>query len=244
MSVFYFRLGGLALYGAVIGGLLSAIIFARVKKIPIGVIADLFAPSLLIGQAIGRWGNFMNQEAYGAAIENPAFSFFPLAVFIEATGQWHMAAFFYESAWCFTALIIILIMERQNAFYASGDLFIWYALLYAAERAIVEGLRTDSLYIGSLRVSAALSLVIAIAVCAYFLVRAISRKAWLRGPMWFMLCIPLFGASVLYVNALALGELSALWQVVASALALCFVVPLYRLGKPRRARFKREIPSK
>ena len=240
VSIFYFRLGGLAIYGAVIGGLLTAFAFARVKNVPFGVIADLFAPSLLIGQAIGRWGNFMNQEAYGAVIDNPAFTFFPIAVFIEATGQWHMAAFFYESAWCFTALIIILVLERQNAFYRSGDLFIWYALLYAAERAIVEGLRTDSLYIGGVRVSAALSLAIAAAVCVYFLVRAISRKAWLRGPIWFILCMPLFGASVLYANALALGELSAAWQAAASGLALLFVIPLYQLGRPRRARFKRE----
>ena len=240
VSVFYFRLGGLAIYGAVIGGLLTAIVFARVKRIPFGVIADLFAPSLLIGQAIGRWGNFMNQEAYGTVINNPSFNFFPLAVFIEATGQWHMAAFFYESAWCFIILIIILIAERRNVFYKSGDLFIWYALLYAAERVIVEGLRTDSLYVGGLRVSAALSLAISVTACAYFLVRAISRKAWLRGPIWFILCMPLFGASVIYTNALALGELSALWQTAASALALLFVIPLYQLGRPRRARFKRE----
>jgi phosphatidylglycerol:prolipoprotein diacylglycerol transferase len=243
MSVFYFRLGGLAIYGAVIGGLLTALVFARAKKIPFGVIADLFAPSLLIGQAIGRWGTFINQEAYGAVIGNPVFNFFPIAVLIEATGQWHMAAFFYESAWCFIALVIILIMERQSAFYKSGDLFIWYALLYAAERAIVEGLRTDSLYVGGLRVSALLSLAISAAVCVYFLVRAISRRAWLRGPIWFLLCIPLFGAGILYANILALGELSAVWQTAASALALCFVIPLYRLGRPRRARFKREAES-
>jgi phosphatidylglycerol:prolipoprotein diacylglycerol transferase len=240
LSVFYLRLGGLAIYGAVIGGLLTAIVFARAKKIPFGVIADLFAPSLLIGQAIGRWGNFFNQEAYGTAVSAPAFTFFPVAVFIEATGQWHLATFFYESAWCFTALIIILIAERRGAFRKTGDLFAWYALLYAAERAVVEALRTDSLFMGGLRVSMILSLAIAAAVCVYFLVRAIMRRAWLLGPLWFVICMPLFGSGIIYSHVLARGELGAAWQAAASALALCFAIPLYRLGRPRRARFKRE----
>ena len=151
------RGGGLAIYGGVIGGVLAGWIYSRVKKIPFGTLADLVAPGLAFGQAVGRWGNFLNQEAYGAQVTKAQFQFFPLSVYIEGSG-WHWATFFYESMWCALICIFLLRAEKRGFFKRKGDTFLWYLFLYALERCLVEGLRTDSLYIGPLRVSQALSL--------------------------------------------------------------------------------------
>lgn len=165
------RQGGLAIYGGVIGGVLAGWIYCRVKKVSFPKGLDLAAPSLALGQAIGRWGNFFNQEAYGAAVENPALQFFPLAVHIDGSG-WHWATFFYESLWCALIVAFILIAEKKRFFRRSGDIFGAYLLLYGVERALVEGLRTDSLYLGPLRVSQLLSLMLVLAVCIVLAYRA------------------------------------------------------------------------
>lgn len=165
------RQGGLAIYGGVIGGVLAGWIYCRVKKVSFPKGLDLAAPSLALGQAIGRWGNFLNQEAYGAAVENPALQFFPLAVHIDGSG-WHWATFFYESLWCALIVAFILVAERKHFFRRSGDIFGAYLLLYGVERALVEGLRTDSLYLGPLRVSQLLSLMLVLGVCLVLACRA------------------------------------------------------------------------
>lgn len=157
------RGGGLAIYGGVIGGVLAGWIYSRVKKVSFGTLTDLVAPGLAFAQAVGRWGNFLNQEAYGAAVTNPHLQFFPLSVYIEGSG-WHWATFFYESLWCALICIFLLIAERRGFFKRKGDTFLWYLFLYALERCLVEGLRTDSLYIGPLRVSQALSLGVLLAL--------------------------------------------------------------------------------
>ena len=157
VSILYIWQGGLAFYGGLIGGLIGGFIFARVRKLPFGRLLDLAAPSFAIGQAVGRWGNFVNQEAYG--IVSPI-HFFPLSVFIEADGQWHCATFFYESVWCLLIAILLTVLERRGRFHRKGEVFRAYLFLYAFERFFVEGLRTDSLCIGSLRVSQMLSLAV------------------------------------------------------------------------------------
>ena len=155
------REGGMAIYGGVLAALLAGWIFSRVRKVPFASLADLAAPSLALGQAVGRWGNFVNQEAYGYAVTDPALCRFPIAVFIEADGRWHLATFFYESAWCFLIVAFILLMERKGRLRRPGDAFLWYLLLYGAERAVVEGLRTDSLMLGPVRVSQLLAALLA-----------------------------------------------------------------------------------
>lgn len=157
------RGGGLAIYGGVIGGVLAGWIYSRVKKVSFGTLTDLVAPGLAFAQAVGRWGNFLNQEAYGAAVTKAQFQFFPLSVYIEGSG-WHWATFFYESLWCALICIFLLIAERRGFFKRRGDTFLWYLFLYALERCLVEGLRTDSLYIASLRVSQLLSLTVLLAL--------------------------------------------------------------------------------
>ena len=179
LSVFNLREGGLAIYGGVIGGVLAAFIYGRWKKIPFGSLADLCAPGLALGQAVGRWGNFFNQEAYGVAISNPALCRFPLAVYIEADGLWHAATFFYESMWCFAVCAALLVLERRRIMKRRGDLFSAYLFLYAAERIVVEGLRTDSLMLGGLRVSQLLSAALMLGglLAALLRARPVSRRA-------------------------------------------------------------------
>lgn len=89
-----------------------------------------FAPSIALGQAIGRWGNFVNQEAHGALVENPALQFFPVSVSIG--GEWYYATFFYESMWCLLIVAALLWAERRNRFLRRGDEFLAYAVSLCA----------------------------------------------------------------------------------------------------------------
>ena len=163
--------GGMAIYGGVIGGALAALLYAKIKKRPFGALADMTAPALILGQAIGRWGNFVNREAYGQAVTNPALQFFPIAVNIA--GEWHMATFFYESAWNFLGFWVLWLNRKKTT--AQGNLFLLYLCWYGLGRAVIEGLRTDSLMLGSLRVSQVLSLALLIAAGAALLIRRKKR---------------------------------------------------------------------
>lgn len=168
LLIFDLRSGGVAIYGAVIAGVVTGLVYARVTRQRFWTLADLVAPAIALGQAVGRWGNFINQEAYGYAVVDPALTWFPMSVFIEATEQWHLATFFYESAWCLLLFVALLIAERRHAFKRRGDLFLWYVMLYALERGFVEGLRTDSLMLWGLRASQILSIA-ACVICAIML---------------------------------------------------------------------------
>lgn len=185
LRVFDIRSGGMAIYGGLIGGILSGICYARAKKLSVGSLADFAAPAIAIGQAFGRWGNFFNQEAYGAPIANETLRFFPVGVFIDAQGGWFYATFFYESIWCLALCIALLIAERRNFFRRPGDGMLWYVLGYAVERVAVEGLRTDSLMLADIRVSQLLSALLLFAAALLIL-----RREW-RASYWVML-LPAF----------------------------------------------------
>lgn len=163
--------GGMAVYGGVIAGLLVGWAYGWRKRISFWLLADLVAPCIPLGQAIGRWGNFVNQEAHGGLVTNPALQFFPVSVSIG--GEWYYATFFYESAWCLLIVVLILAGERKGWFWREGDAFLAYVFLYALERSVVEGLRTDSLYLGSFRVSQLLSL---LAMGAAIVIWFVNRK--------------------------------------------------------------------
>ena len=171
VSALYVWEGGLAIYGGILGGLTAGWVYARLHGLSFLTLADLVAPSFALVQAVGRWGNFFNQEAYGTAVIPEALKRFPLAVFIQADGQWHYATFFYESTWCLLIVAFLLWADRRGWFRHPGDTFLTYVLLYACERALVEGLRTDSLYWGPVRVSQALSVLAAVACAATLLYR-------------------------------------------------------------------------
>jgi len=179
-KIFAINQGGLAIYGGIIGGIIAAIIFCKVKKVPFFTLVDLVIPSLILGQAIGRWGNFVNQEAFGNIITNPSLQFFPVAVYIEQLGEWHQATFFYESAWNIVLLCVVLLLSRGKV--KDGALLSTYFIGYGIGRFLIEGLRTDSLYIVSgIRVSQLLSLLL---IAVGIIMQVLIRKGVLKTPVY------------------------------------------------------------
>ena len=175
-DIFAINKGGLAIYGGVIGGFLAAFLFTRAAKFPFLKLIDLVIPSLILGQAIGRWGNFINQEAFGALVTNPGLQFFPFAVYIDALGEWHQATFFYESFCNCILLTVTLLAGRKRP--KDGTLLGIYFVGYGLIRAVVEGFRTDSLYLtGGIRVSQLLS---ALLVLTGILLLVLIRKGVIR----------------------------------------------------------------
>ena len=177
MKIFATREGGLAIYGGVIGGIICVLIFTKIKKIPLREFLDIAAPSLILGQAIGRWGNFMNQEAFGNIITDQNLQFFPYGVYIDALKEWHQATFFYESMWSL-AIFIVLMIYRQKSKY-KGELSAIYLIGYGIGRLFIEGLRTDSLYlIANIRVSQVVSAIFIISgiVLLYYIKKIEAKK--------------------------------------------------------------------
>ncbi|MEN0978070.1 prolipoprotein diacylglyceryl transferase [Listeria monocytogenes] len=154
--------GGIAIYGALIGAVLTAIIFSRIKKISFWQLADVVAPSLIIAQAIGRWGNFMNQEAHGAETTRSFLESLHLPDFIinqmYIDSAYYQPTFLYESLWNVLGFVILLIIRRTKI--RRGELFLGYVIWYSFGRFFIEGMRTDSLMWGDFRVSQALSLLL------------------------------------------------------------------------------------
>ncbi len=189
-SVFEIWNGGLAIYGGIIGGIIAAYITCKVEKLNFYNLLDLAGMSLLIGQGIGRWGNYANQEAFGVftngnygmmsdkvvtyITNNPekyGLEGVPdIDAFIKANNLYVHPTFFYEFVWCMIGFgLLYLMLKKFRKF--SGQLFLCYGIWYGIGRAIFEGLRTDSLYIGNtdIRVSQALSIGVVV-VCAVILV--------------------------------------------------------------------------
>ena len=171
--------GGLAIYGGIIGGILAAFLVCKKTGLNFIKLLDLIGMSLLIGQGIGRWGNFTNQEAFGtnttlpwgmtsdkivAYINNNQADFIKNGIEMNPDLPVH-PTFLYESLWCLLGFVVLYIV-CQKFYKFDGQLFLGYGIIYGIERTIVEGLRTDSLYIGdtTLRASQVLSLAIVV-VC-------------------------------------------------------------------------------
>ncbi len=153
--------GGIAIHGAIIGGTLAAILFSRVKRCSFWRLADIVAPSLILGQAIGRWGNFFNSEAFGSPTDLPWKLFIPedrRPAGFESVGYYH-PTFLYESLWNLMVfgLLMALFMKFPKA--KRGTLFLVYAIAYSMGRYWIEGCRTDSLMFGSLKMAQMVSLV-------------------------------------------------------------------------------------
>lgn len=158
LSVFDIRGGGLAIYGGVIGAVLTIFVYCRKNKINMGTVLDILSIGLLIGQSIGRWGNFVNGEAFGSETT------LPWAMTIEQGGAVIANSvhptFFYESLWNAIGIVVLMIYKKHTCF--RGELFCAYLVWYGIGRTIIEGLRTDSLYLGPLRVSQVLAAVTAV----------------------------------------------------------------------------------
>jgi phosphatidylglycerol:prolipoprotein diacylglycerol transferase len=175
--VLYIWEGGIAIYGGVLGAIVGMIVFCRIKKISLGATLDLVLMGFLIGQAIGRWGNFFNREAFGAETE----SFLRMGLLNALTGEitYHHPTFLYESAWNALGFVVLHFLSKKREF--DGQIALGYAFWYGLGRFFIEGLRTDSLYIPgtALRVSqllAALSCLAAAAVLVYFILKPPAKR--------------------------------------------------------------------
>ncbi|MGE5473340.1 MAG: prolipoprotein diacylglyceryl transferase [Ignavibacteriales bacterium] len=164
--------GGLAIYGAVIAGVITAWIFAKVKGINPLALFDFCAPFLAFGQSIGRWGNFVNREAYGS-ITN-----LPWRMEIPALDGVKMIAvhptFLYESLW--NLLIFVFLMFYRNRSKRKGEVFFLYLILYGLGRFWIEGLRADSLMVGNLKVSQILSIILVVVFAIVIYIRRTARQ--------------------------------------------------------------------
>lgn len=157
--------GGIAIHGAILGGLVATIIFARIQKLSVWLLADLVVPSLILGQAIGRWGNFFNSEAFGSPTNLPWKLYIPPQQrppgYINY--QYFHPTFLYESLWnllIFAILITLFFRDlKRKPHLKVGTLALIYLVGYSAGRIWIEGLRTDSLMVGPLRIAQIVSLV-------------------------------------------------------------------------------------
>lgn len=140
------RQGGLSIVGGILGGAGALIVICAVKKINFLRVGDCIVVGLLLAQSIGRWGNYVNQEVYGAEVVNPALQFFPIAVYIERLGEYHYAFCFYESAVTMTAAVLLFINAWRNGKKPNGINTSAYLMVYGLTRSIMEPLR-DSRYI-------------------------------------------------------------------------------------------------
>jgi phosphatidylglycerol:prolipoprotein diacylglycerol transferase len=175
-QIFALRMSGLAIYGAVIGGLVAVFILSKWRKMSFWDIADPVVPGLVLAQAIGRWGNYFNQELYGGVISGvhaqvlPDLALFPPAVLVG--GQWHLGLFLIESFWNLLVFALLLQLWKKRP-QLRGGAFWGYITLYGAGRAILEGLRMPdfSLMIWgtSLRVSQLVSIAMAIIGAVMFI---------------------------------------------------------------------------
>ena len=163
-------ISGLAIYGGVIGAVLSGFIMAKIRKVNILDLLDLASVAFLIGQGIGRWGNFFNQEAFGGPTgsswwgmtsENVVYDFRIQGFEIDALAH---PCFLYESIWCLTGAAVLHILSRKRKF--SGETALMYCVWYGFGRSIIETMRTDSLMLGNAKVSFLLSLLLCLGAIA------------------------------------------------------------------------------
>ena len=152
--------GGIAIYGGLLTGALVLYLFSRRRLIEPIDFLDIAAPSVMIAQSIGRWGNFFNQEAYGAAVKSLNYlpSFIRDQMYID--GSYRQPTFLYESIWNLLGFLLILILRRKPQFLRQGEITAFYLIWYGFGRMIIEGMRTDSLMFAGLRVSQWLSMIL------------------------------------------------------------------------------------
>jgi phosphatidylglycerol---prolipoprotein diacylglyceryl transferase len=177
--------GGIAIHGALIGSVVTAYIFTKRKGLSFWKLADIAAPSIILGQAIGRWGNFMNQEAHGGEVTRAFLENMYLPEFIinqmYINGAYYHPTFLYESIWNFLGLILLLSLRKVNL--RRGEMFLTYVIWYSVGRFFVEGLRTDSLMLTDyLRVAQTISIfliVLAVTLIIYRRKKGLSETRYL-----------------------------------------------------------------
>lgn len=159
ISALYIWEGGIAIYGGVLGAVLGMFVFCKCRKLKFTTVLDIILMVFLVGQSIGRWGNFFNREAFGAATD----SFLRMGLFNTKTGAWeyYHPTFLYESVWNAVGFVILASLCGKRKY--DGQVALGYAAWYGLGRSFIEGLRMDSLYWGNFRVSQVLAAVTCLA---------------------------------------------------------------------------------
>lgn len=176
VDIFKIWEGGLAFYGGLIGGAVGVGLYCIIHKKNFFALIDLIVVAMIFAQGVGRWGNFFNQEAYGLIVTDKNFQWFPFAVYIEALGEWHLATFFYESLWNFMTFAVLITLLFKVKFKTNGMIAAYYLIFYGTGRFFIEGLRTDSLYVGPFRISQVLSAIFVVIGITYIVINAIKNK--------------------------------------------------------------------
>jgi phosphatidylglycerol---prolipoprotein diacylglyceryl transferase len=172
--------GGIAIHGSLIGAILTTIVFAKKRKISFWKIADIAAPSIIIAQAIGRWGNFMNQEAHGGPVTRAFLEGLHLPDFIinqmYIDGTYYHPTFLYESLWNVVGFILLLLLRKVNL--KQGEIFLSYAIWYSAGRFFIESMRTDSLYFfdTNIRTAQLVSITVIIVAIVLIIIRRLNNR--------------------------------------------------------------------
>lgn len=158
IDIFNIRQGGLAIHGGILFAVITIVIIAKRKKMIFFHVADIAAPSVILAQAIGRWGNFMNGEAHGGPVSYDFISHFPSFIVqgMHIDGVYYQPTFLYESVWDLIVFCILIIVLKRSK--KSGIVFFTYIGLYSLGRFLIEGLRTDSLMLGPFRIAQLVSL--------------------------------------------------------------------------------------
>ncbi|KXH79335.1 prolipoprotein diacylglyceryl transferase [Sporosarcina sp. HYO08] len=170
--------GGIAIHGALIGAFLTTYFYTKRRGVSFWKVVDIAAPGLLIGQIIGRWGNFINQEAHGGPVSTHFLetTIIPDWIMKQMTidGVTYHPTFLYESLWNVVGLIIILLLRKVNL--KRGEMFLFYLTWYSLGRFFIEGMRTDSLLIGGLRTAQLVSITTIIIAVVIFIIRRFVQK--------------------------------------------------------------------
>ena len=175
--------GGIAIYGGLIAAVIVFIVYARVQWLSIWLLLDIVAPTVMIAQAIGRWGNFMNQEAFGAVTTKAFLTGIHLPNFIVQqmfiNGAYRQPTFLYESFWNLVGFVLIMSVRHHEHWFKQGEIFLSYVMWYSFGRFFVEGMRTDSLYVmPGLRVSQLLSVILFVAAIGVWIYRRRHDNLW------------------------------------------------------------------
>ncbi|KXT75162.1 Prolipoprotein diacylglyceryl transferase [Streptococcus sp. DD10] len=176
LDIFAIWNGGIAIYGGLIAGAVVLYLFSQRRFINTLDFLDIAAPSVMIAQSIGRWGNFVNQEAYGATVENLDYlpSFIRNQMYID--GSYRQPTFLYESLWNLLGFSLLLVLRRKSHFLKRGEITAFYLIWYGFGRMVIEGMRTDSLMFAGLRISQWLSAILILAGIALILHQRRSTK--------------------------------------------------------------------
>ncbi len=171
MQILNIRGGGLAIHGGIIGAAFAGFFMSKIKKMSFPRLLDIIAPSFLLGQTIGRWGNFMNSEAHGGPVTEQFISKFPefiqKGMFIN--GTYYHPTFLYESVWNFIGLIILVTISRKAHNLKKGGIFAIYLVYYSIGRFFIEGMRTDQLTMGTIPIAQLISVLCIIGGLAFLL---------------------------------------------------------------------------